>query len=141
MKVSGIIAVASLCLAGLIEAAPVAEKPESKIVKIDENGERIDFEYVSNLMEPFIKRLKTGKASPIIEKDEVLFIEQVMKEIEEHYFKEEFDEVPLELTKRTTLLSLNPQNVGDFKDVFGIIWRGLKAIREATKCEGQECIY
>lgn len=61
MKVCGILTVASFCLTGLIDAAPVDGFPESRINKFDKNGEKeIDYEYFLKSLDAINEKHKTG---------------------------------------------------------------------------------
>lgn len=62
MQVSAILAVASLCLAGLAKAASVVGTPAYRIVKLAENCEReICVDYVLSSMEAINERESTER--------------------------------------------------------------------------------
>lgn len=149
---------------GFTKAAPFSENSEAKIVNKDENGNRIDLKQVLASVRAINQRLETGKAGPKIKEDEIRYLEQVMKEIKELYFEVDFDElrtgtqlqltdlkktpekrdideVPFELSKRLSHHSLVSHNIKYEKDLFDVVWEGLKYLRKVTKCEGTDCIY
>lgn len=76
MKVSIILTVASLCLAGLAKSAPVEVSTASEIIKTDEEGvAKIDFGYVvSSVNAMFVKFLTEGEDA-ITKEDKEFFAE------------------------------------------------------------------
>lgn len=89
MKVTAILTVVSLCLAGLVKAAPVDEQQRSGIVISNKNGEKeIDFEYFLSTIDA-IESNETEDDSEI-EKQMKIFVNLIMEEVQEQKLMEKF---------------------------------------------------
>lgn len=90
MKVSAILTIATLCLAGITVAAPISEPSASGIVEISKNGvENINFDYVSSSIEDMKERSRT-EGFDSIEEEDVEFLDKLLQEIKIQGFLEEF---------------------------------------------------
>lgn len=88
MKVSAILTVVSICLAGIVKAAPVGALKTSGIVILDEYGKKeIDLDYLLSSIEAIAS--SETKDSSIAEKTEKI-VNSVMKEIQEQGLLEKF---------------------------------------------------
>lgn len=100
MKVSAILTVASLFLAGLVKAAPVFESAASGIATRDVEEER-NFYWESALssMKDITQKIKAGEASSIVDKYEKEFIDQIKKEFQKHGLMKKFGNEQVSLSQ------------------------------------------
>lgn len=90
MKVSATLKAVSLCLAGLVKAAPVDGSAELGIVMCGEKGDKyIDFKYALSKIQGIDESTETESDSSMTDKKQQV-VDQLIKEIQEQDFLEKF---------------------------------------------------